>query len=93
MTVADRDLLVPTVTLLKPRLVGFAPSAPGATPVPDIGMFSVGLDAVEVIVTLPLTLPVAPGVNPTEKAALCPGVSVTGTVIPLRLKPVPLTPT
>lgn len=93
VTVSARDLLLPTVTLLKPMLVGFDPNTPGATPVPDSGMFSVGLDAFEMMVTLPLTLPADTGVNVTVKLALCPPVSVTGAVIPLKLKPAPLTPT
>lgn len=85
--------MFPTVMLPKLRLVGFDPTAPGATPVADSGMVRDGLDAFEVIVTLPPALPAAAGVNPTVKAALCPGVSVTGAVIPLKLNPVPLTPT
>jgi hypothetical protein len=93
VTVSDRDLLLPTLTLLKPRLVGFDPNAPGATPVPDSGMVTVGLDAFEVIVTLPLRLPVDAGVSVTVKVAVWPAVSVTGAAIPLRLKPVPLIPT
>lgn len=91
VTVSDRDWLLPTVTLPKPRLVGFDPSVPGATPVPDNGILRVG--AVEVIVTLPLILPELPGVNVTVKLVLCPAASVTGAVIPLKLNPEPLTPT
>ena len=82
--------MLPTVTLPKLRLVGFDLSAPGEIPVPDIGMARVGLDAVEVIVTLPLALAADCGVNLTVKVALWPAVSVTGAVIPLRLNPVPL---
>ena len=92
VTVSDRDWLLPTVTLPKLRLVGFDPSAPGATPVPDSGMVSVGLEAFEEIVTFPLTLAADAGVNVTLKVALWPAVSVTGAVIPLRLYPVPLVP-
>jgi hypothetical protein len=44
-------------------------------------------------VILPLALPAAVGVNVTLKLALCPAVSVTGAVIPLRLTPVALMPT
>ena len=93
VTVSDRDLLLPTVTPPKLRLVGFAPSVPGVTPVPDNGMLNVGFDALDVIVTLPLTLPAAEGANETEKVALCPAVSVTGVVMPLKLNPLPLTAT
>jgi hypothetical protein len=56
-------------------------------------MVKVGLDAFEVTVTLPLTLPADVGVNVTVKVVLWPDASVTGVVIPLRLYPVPLIPT
>jgi hypothetical protein len=85
--------LLPTVTLPKARLVGFDPSTPGVTPVPDSGIVSVGLDAFEVMLTLPLTLAADCGANVTLKLALCPAVSVIGAVIPVKLKPVPLIPT
>jgi len=88
--VSDSDWLLPTVILPKLRLLGFDPNAPGATPVPDRGMLSVGFDPFDVIVTAPLALPADAGVNVTLKVALCPDVSVTGAVIPLRLNPVPL---
>jgi len=93
VTVSDRDWLLPTVTLPKLRLVGFDPSVPGVTPVPDNGIVNVGFEAVEVMVTLPLALPAEAGVKVTLKLALCPAVKVTGAVIPLTLNPVPLTST
>ena len=49
--------MFPTVTPPKLRLVGFAPSVPCETPVPDNGTFTVGLDALDVIVMLPATVP------------------------------------
>ncbi len=93
VTVSDRVCLLPTVTLPKLRLVGLAPSEPGVTPVPDNGMVRVGFDASDEIVTLPLALPADNGANATVKVALCPAVSVTGVVIPLKLNPEPLTET
>ena len=93
VTVSERDLLLPTVTLPKLRLVGFAPSVPGATPVPDNGMLRVGLEALDVTVTLPLALPADDGANETVNVALWPAVKVTGAVIPLKLNPLPLTAT
>jgi hypothetical protein len=78
--------------LPKLRLVGFDPRVPGVTPVPDRGMVRVGLEAFEVTVTLPLALAADAGVNVTVKVALCPAVSVTGAVIPVKLNPVPLIP-
>jgi hypothetical protein len=93
VTVSDRDCLFPTVTLPKLRLVGFAPSVPGVTPLPDKGMVRVGFEALDVIVRLPLALPADEGVNETLKVALCPAVSVTGVVIPVKLNPEALTAT
>ena len=92
VTVSDRVCLTPTCTLPKLRLVGFDPSVPATTavPVPDRGMVKVGLDAFEVMVTLPLAAPAAVGVNETLKLVLWPAVSVTGVAIPLRLNPDPL---
>ena len=85
--------MLPTVTLPKLRLVGFDPSAPGVTAIPDNGMVRVGFEALDVTVRLPLALPADGGVNVTVKVALWPGVSVAGVVIPLKLNPVPLIPT
>lgn len=48
------------------------------------------MDAVEVIVTVPVALPVAVGVNVTLKVVLAPAASVTGVVMPLKVKPDPL---
>jgi hypothetical protein len=93
VTVSDRVCVVPTGTLPKARLVGFDASAPDAVPVPVNGIVSVGFDAFEVMVTLPLTAPAAVGVNNTLKLALWPAVSVTGAVMPVALNPDPLTPT
>ena len=41
--------------------------------------------------TLPVTLPEAVGANATVKFLVCAAASVSGTVIPLNLNPVPLT--
>ena len=93
VTVSERVDLLDTCTLPKVRLVGFAPRVPAVTPVPDNGIVKVGFDAFDVTVTLPLTTPAEAGVNETLNVALCPDVNVTGVVIPLRVNPVPLTPT
>lgn len=85
--------MLPTVTVPKLRLAGFDPSVPGATPVPDKGMVSVGLEAFDVMVTLPFALATVCGANVTVKLVLCPAVSVTGAVIPVKVNPVPLIPT
>src|SRR5215472_19105327 len=90
VTVSERDLLLPRVTLPKLRVVGFDPSAPAVTPVPVRGMVRVGLEALEVMVTEPVALPAAVGVKVTLKVALWPAVSVRGAVMPLMVKPAPL---
>ena len=62
--VPDNDWFEPTVTLPKLRELGLELSCPGvAVPVPDREMVSVGFDAFEVTVTVPLALPVEPGAN------------------------------
>ena len=58
---------------------------------PESGTFKLGLEALEVRTTLPLTAPAADGVNITVKEVLCPALSVRGRVSPLRLIPLPVT--
>lgn len=77
----------------KLRLLGLGPSAPGVTPVPVNGIVRVGLEAFEVMVIVLAALPVEAGVNVTLNVALCPAVSVTGAVIPVKENPEPLIPT
>lgn len=91
VTVSDSPWLFPVCTVPKLRLVGLAPSAPGPTPVPDNAIDNVGLGASEVMVTLPLALPVACGANVIVNVVLCDALSATGGVIPLSVNPVPLT--
>jgi hypothetical protein len=88
--VSGRAWLFPTITLPKLRLAGFDPKAPGVTPVADSGIVRLGLEALEVMVTAPVALPAAVGVNVALKVALWPEASVTGAVMPLIVKPVPL---
>ena len=90
VTVSDRVRLLPTVTLPKLRFVGFEPSAPTLIPVADRGNVNVGLDAFEVIVTLPVAAPVAWGANVTVKVVLWDAPSANGGVIPLSWNPGPL---
>ena len=82
--------LVPTSTLPRLSVVGLALSVPAVWPVPDRGMVSVGFEAFEVTVTLPLADPVAVGANLTESVADCPADNVIGLVMPLTLNPVPV---
>jgi hypothetical protein len=54
-------------------------------------MVRLGLEAFDVMPTLPLKLPEDCGVKVTLKDALCPGVKVTGVAIPEMLNPAPET--
>jgi hypothetical protein len=65
--VPDKDWFEPTVTLPKFRELGLELSCPAvAVPVPDKEMVSVGFEALDVTVTVPLALPVVAGANLTE---------------------------
>jgi hypothetical protein len=89
--VPDAVPLVPTTTSPRASVVGETLSCPvAAAPVPDSAMLRVGLEALEVTVTAPVALPAVVGVKVTLKVALWPEVSVTGAVMPLIVKPVPL---
>jgi len=90
VTVSERDLLFPTVTLPKLRLPGLAPRVPVATPAPDKGIVRVGFDALDAMVMLPLALPADDGLKKTVKFALWPAAKVRGAEIPLMLNPLPL---
>lgn len=85
--------MLPTVTLPKLTALGFDPKSPSASPVPDNGTVSVELEALEVTVTLPLTLAADCGANVAVNVVLWPAASVIGVGIPMRLNPVPLIPT
>jgi hypothetical protein len=91
--VSESVPVLPTFTFPKLRLVGLEANAPGVTAVAETGMVNVGLVAVEVIVTLPLTAPAVVGTNETVNVALCPPLSVNGVAIPLTPRPVPVIPT
>jgi hypothetical protein len=91
VSIPDELPLVPTTTLPRSMLVGVTASCPtAAVPVPDKGMVRVGFEALDVMVTLPLALPADDGANETLNVVLCPAMSVTGVVIPLKLNPEPL---
>ena len=57
---------------------------------PESEIVSDGFEAFEVMVTLPLALPVVVGANFTRKRRALPGGEVSGVVIPLKVNPVPL---
>ena len=63
-------LLVPTVTLPRLALVGETAKVPPACAVPDKGMDTVGLLALDITVRLPLTVPPTVGLNNTLNVTL-----------------------
>lgn len=85
--VTGTEPLLPTRRLPKLMLVGFAASAPWV-PVPVSA--TVGSDALLVIEMLPVSIPVVVGSKTAVKFAVFPAAIVTGVVIPVTPKPVPL---
>jgi hypothetical protein len=85
--------LVPTTTLPTATVVGLTLRVPGAAavPVPLNARVKFEFDAFDVMATLPLKLLADGGVKVTLNDALCPGVSVSGVLIPVMPNPVPLT--
>jgi len=88
--VSDNGSLLPTCTVPKLRLAGFALNAPTDAPTPASVMVKVGFGASEVIVTLPLAAPVDVGPNVTVNVALCDTFNATGVDMPLTLNPLPV---
>lgn len=85
------EVLLPTVTLPRLRGAGEMLRVPtAAAPVPERGTVSMGFDALEVTVTVPLALPVDGGANLTVKVVLWPALNVKEVLMPLRANPVPL---
>jgi hypothetical protein len=85
-------LLLPTTTLLKLKLPGFAESVPlAATALPVKGNVLLPPDALSVNTTLPVTDVADAGVNCTLKVALCPAGIICGVESPLIANPVPET--
>src|SRR5580700_3093029 len=74
----DAVPLVPTTTLPRPMAVGLAASVPvvAVVPVPDSGTVTVGFEALDPIVMLPLIVPAAVGANFALKVQLALGASV-----------------
>ena len=75
--------------LVKVKLAGVAVNVPIGTPVPLNAMVRLGFEASDVMEILPLKLFADGGVKVTLNDALCPGVNVSGVVIPDMLNPVP----
>ena len=81
--VSDREPWLPIVTLPKLKLVGFALSAPGVTPVPETPIANEGLSPSEVMVTIPCAFPLDFGENLTVNVVLCDAPRLTGVESPL----------
>lgn len=91
-TATPRGIEPPTTSFPKFRLdVDSEMVRVALPPVPLKAMVYVGFEALLLIVTLPVTLPEAVGANATVKLFVPEAASVSGTVMPLILNPVPLT--
>ena len=70
VSVPDKDCVPPTVTVPNARPLGFEVIAPAVAPIPDNGRAALGLEASEVMVTLPVADPETVGANFTLKVVL-----------------------
>jgi hypothetical protein len=80
----------PTLTLPKARVVGETAKVPAAVPVPDNGIESGELDALEVMEIDPLAEPAVVGVKVAVKVTLWLALRLRGRVRPVIENPVPL---
>jgi hypothetical protein len=88
------ELLVPSFTFPKLKLVGFAPSSTlAATPLPPNAIVSGEVGALLASVTDPETPPDVDGVKTALNVAVFPAATVSGALNPEVLKPVPVTAT
>ena len=71
------------VTLPRLRLVGFALSAPGVTPVPETGIVNEGSDPLDTMVTVAAAFPLDLGAKVIVKVALWDAARVSGVVMAL----------
>ena len=82
--------MVPTCTLLKFTLVGLTDNAAGVAPEPVRPTLRLGLDALLLIVRLPVEAPAAVGLNVTLSDADCPAASVNGRLGCATANPAPV---
>jgi len=86
VSVTPSELLRPTFTLPKLKLLGLALScAVAVAPVPDRAIVVGELLALLETATLPVALPAAVGAKATLSVAVCPGVNVVLAATPLAL--------
>jgi hypothetical protein len=94
VSVVVNELLLLTLTLPKARLDVLSPSTRvAATPVPLREIVSGDVGALLTSVIDPVTLPAALGPSTALNVAALPAAMVTGAVIPVVLKPAPVTAT
>lgn len=90
LSVPDALALLPTTALPRFIALGVIVSDPaGDTPVPESATVTVGSDAFELILMLPLAAPAPAGFQLTFSVADCPGESESGSVRPLSENPLP----
>lgn len=89
VSVTGTAALLPTGRFPKLMLAGLALSVP-CVPVPLRAIDIVPFVAVDVIVMLPVTVPVVVGANVAERLAVAPAAIVCPALTPLALKPDPL---
>ncbi len=70
VTLTDTVLLLPTVTLPKLAVLGFAATEPGASPVPESAMLSGDPAASDTIASVALAAPAVAGAKLTVKGTL-----------------------
>ena len=85
LSTSDLVLLLPTCTLPKLRLVGLALIVPSEGAVPVSETVSEGLEALLVMVSVPVGLPAVVGANTTLNDVLAPAAKVNGRVRPFTL--------
>ena len=79
------------MTVPRFMLAGESDSVPAVAPVPLSATFTVGFEAFEVIDRVEVMAPAVAGANVTDRFTLEPAARVYGKVMPLRLKPDPVT--
>jgi hypothetical protein len=82
--VPDELPLVPTTTLPRARVAGVTPSVPAVAlvPIPESGTVTVEFEAVEMIVMVPVRVPVVVGVNFALCVQLAPGARALELQVP-----------
>ncbi len=92
VTATLSELLLPTLTLPKFRLAVLRPRVlVEATPVPLSGMLIDGVGELLAMVMEPEAAPAEVGAKTALKVAFLPAAMVTGALMPVKLKPAPVT--